>query len=411
MKKIIFLVFIILSFLSINYSFAASDYENNYTLIDCLEWNDLTWEVFNSWSSFQSLKKWIESSIAYINTNVNIIWNENTASWKVFNIKVNCSMKDMLDNTIKLDFLWAKYNNELIIEWTSENALVFEDIKFNLAYQAWNIVFRNAKFDNYNFPYFYDYFYTAERNKINPSSNWIRIENSYIKLRNWLNLWNYTSSYSIYRYSRSIYKYYYYYSHYSNQQSIENSIIDIDISWNYIFKMPAKIKNSKISFINTWTWIYDISFIEEGNINSAIKFNFATLVSNEIDLWWNNFLSESSTNIAYLNNKFSNLNNFDLWWVTIYLNNLIENFQIIDISKNRNTYNNVFSWYFIDNYDLNNLRKNFNILNIWTSWIGWFYKKLNKLKYFNTDTSSFKLYKEVTGQDIPQSKDSIYVSY
>jgi len=74
-------------------------------------------------------------------------------------------------------------------------------------------------------------------------------------------------------------------------------------------------------------------------------------------------------------------------------------------------YNNVFFWDFDNNKDPYNLKKNFNINNIWAKWIGWIFRKINSLKYFSIDTSSSKLYKEVTGQEIPESRDSIYVIY
>jgi len=409
MKKILIFTITILLFFNIAITFWASW---NTTIIDCLWWDDLTWESFNTDKPYRSLKIGIENTISYINTNINKTWNEQSASWQIFNIKVNCTMKQMLDNTIKLDFLGNNYNNELIIEGSGSNSLIFQDIKLLLSYNAWNITFKNAKFDNYSFPYFYDYFFPWDNNKIHPSSSWIKIVDSYIKIWNWLQIWS-TSSYKLFTYYYYPSNNYAYYYHYSNQQYIDNSIIDISMSWNYSFNIPAKIKNSKINFINnSWSLIYDILFIENWNINSATKFNFSNFISNEIDLWWNNFSSESSNNIAYINNKFTNFNNFILWKDTIYLNNSIENNTwTIDITWNKNTYNNLFSWNFIDSFDLLNLRKNFNISNIWAMWIAWVFKKINTLKYFNIDTSSNKLYTEVTGQTIPKSTQSIYITY
>jgi len=314
MKKIMLLSMFILFSFNINFTFWASANPGDYTLIDCLDWNDLTWEPFNSWKPYQTLKLWIEKTISNINTNTNIAWNEQSASGKVFNIKVNCTMNKMLDNTINLSFLWNKYNDELVIEGSWANSLIFKDIKFLLSYDAWNITFKNTKFDNYSFPYFYDYFFPGDSNKIHPSSKWVKIMDSYIKLQKWLNIWN-SSWYKLFTYYYYPNNNYAYFSHYSNQQYIENSIIDINISWDYKFEMPAKVKNSKINFINnSWSTVYNISFLEDWNINSATKFTFSNFISNEIDLWWNNFESASSKDIAYINNKFTNFNNFILWW-------------------------------------------------------------------------------------------------
>jgi len=408
MKSLQILILILLFLFSLNIANWESEVKNNYSLIDCIDGNDNTAEVFNSDKPYQTLKWWIEKTIAFINTNINKPWNEKTASWNVFNIKVNCTMNHILDNVINLNFLWHDYNNELIIEWVWDNWLVIKNIKFQLTYKAWNITFDNAKFDNYNSPYFYNEVSSYMYNTVNPSSSWIKITNSSIKLREGQNM-GFHKLYRI-RYNQWVTRNYY---DYFNQMFIDNSIVDIEINNDFWFKMPAIIKNSKINFINkTWSWIFDVSFLNEWNEQTIEKLINFTLISNEIDLWWNNFISEDLDTVAFLNNKFTNFNKCTPWINPIYLNNLFENSSwSIDISSSKNMYNNVFFWDFDNNKDPYNLKKNFNINNIWAKWIGWIFRKINSLKYFSIDTSSSKLYKEVTGQEIPESRDSIYVIY
>jgi len=281
MKSLQILILILLFLFSLNIANWESEVKNNYSLIDCIDGNDNTAEVFNSDKPYQTLKWWIEKTIAFINTNINKPWNEKTASWNVFNIKVNCTMNHILDNVINLNFLWHDYNNELIIEWVWDNWLVIKNIKFQLTYKAWNITFDNAKFDNYNSPYFYNEVSSYMYNTVNPSSSWIKITNSSIKLREGQNM-GFHKLYRI-RYNQWVTRNYY---DYFNQMFIDNSIVDIEINNDFWFKMPAIIKNSKINFINkTWSWIFDVSFLNEWNEQTIEKLINFTLISNEIDLW------------------------------------------------------------------------------------------------------------------------------
>jgi len=104
MKKLFFLLFFLLNCFS--WVSAENDFINDYTLIDCVDWNNDTWIVFDSNNSFATLKVWIESTIDYINSNINISWNEETSSWVIFNIKVNCSFNDIYNSNIDLKFNW-----------------------------------------------------------------------------------------------------------------------------------------------------------------------------------------------------------------------------------------------------------------------------------------------------------------
>lgn len=411
MKKILLLVLLFL--FDITFVNAQSDYLNDYTLIDCINWDNKTWVAFDSTKPFSTLKWGIESTINYINSNINFVWNESNASWKNFKIKVNCSFNDILNSTINLNFLWINYNNELTIEWIWEKSLIFKDTSFQLSYNAWNIIFKNAIFSNENKPYFYDEaVLPAWRNQWwnHPLSNGIKIVDSYIQLKNWQNLWNimWYSSYKYYYYTLQ----YDYLLNYTNKQMIENSLIDVEISKDFTFRMPVSLKNSKINFTNTWAISnYNITFAEDWNPSIKNNLNYSVFVSNEIDLWWNNFLTEDTTNIAFLNNKFTNFNNFNFWGQWIFINNFIDNIQSIDISAFHNLYNNVFKSGFTDSYDIFNYRKNYSFNNIWNKWLGWVYKRLRDNKYFNIDINSAWLYKEVTWKDLPSGLSDIYVIF
>lgn len=424
MRQIFFIV--VLFFVgTINIVFADSDPYNNYTLIDCIDGSDETWTAFDSSFPYQSLKAWIEKSINYINTNVNVSWNTETASWKTFTIKVNCTTNDLLSSQISLGFNWKAYNNELLIEWVGNNGLIIQDMYFYLPNNTGQIIFKNAKFlDNSKYGYYFKLewdnklysnwvdFYNKNKYDLY-NFYWIKIIDSYIKLSSLTNFSN-ANTYQInvpncnyvYCMGSTTYSFAYYLSY-----LLQNSIIEIDIIWNYSYKIPFLLKDSKLSFINTWTWIYDINFVNQ--LNSWNKNNYwnTILMSNEIDLWWNNFKTENKTNIAFINNKFSNFSNFNFSWNALFFNNTIENQNEINISNSKNLINNVFSWGFTDTYDKNNLRRNYSLDNISTKWIWWFFRIKSPLKYFNTEVSTYSLYKEITGQDLPQNKDGVYVIY
>jgi hypothetical protein len=178
------------------------------------------------------------------------------------------------------------------------------------------------------------------------------------------------------------------------------------------------VKDSKINFINNYsTGIYDIKFREMWNYFWWYDFDFFTLLSNEIDMWWNNFSTENTKNVSYINNKFTNFNNIYLWQndadykYGIFINNLFENINDIDISKNRNIINNVFSWSYTDTYDVRNLRKNYKLDNLWTKWVGWIFQKLHATDLFRLNYSSTSLYKEITWNDVPSLNNTVYAIF
>ena len=412
MKKLFFLLFFLLNCFS--WVSAENDFINDYTLIDCVDWNNDTWIVFDSNNSFATLKVWIESTIDYINSNINISWNEETSSWVIFNIKVNCSFNDIYNSNIDLKFNWVDFNNELIIEWVWDNSLIFKNVSFKLWKEAGNIIFKNAQFFNETNPYFYDFIPNPAWNfqpHNHPLSNWIKIIDSYISLKNWNNIWDNTN------YKSHYYKYYnrYYYDdlyNYSNKHFIENSILDIEIENNFSFRLAVWISDSKINFLNkNFTWAYDINFLEDGNTNISSDLNFSILKSNEFDFWWNNFKSENTNNISFFNNSFKNFSSFDFWWSWIFINNFVENNSSIDISNFHNLYNNIFKSAFNDSYDIFNYRKNFSLNNSESRWLWWIYKRIRNNKYFNFDINSSELYKEITWKDLVKWLWNIYVIF
>lgn len=412
MKKIILFVFLFFNCFS---SFADNDYENDYTLIDCVGWMNDTWVVFDSTKPYATLKEWIEKTIEYINSNINYSWNINTASGKIFNIKVACSFNDILNQSIELNFDWYSYNNQLIIEWIDENSLIFKEVDFKLWKNAWNIIFKNAKFLNENKPYFYDFIPEANHSTFwegyHPNTNWIKILDSFISLKNSQNLWEYINynSYSYKRYNRlyrdSLYNY-------SNKQIIENSIIDIELDDNFDFYLPVFLKNSKLNFksINS-SWTLNIKFIENWNINNWWELNYSVFLSNEINLWENNLFIEDTNKIAFLNNSIKNFDSIDITWGWIFINNFFDNNESIDISDTHELYNNIFKSGFTDTYDIFNNRKNFSQNNVQDLWIGWIYKRLRDNKYFNIDINSADLYKEITWKNLANWLWDIYIIF
>lgn len=394
MKKIIFILFFIL--ISTSQVNAESNFETDYTLIDCVNWDNVTWVPFDSTMPYATLKSWIENTITYINNNINKIWNEETASWKTLTIKVQCSFNDILNQSINLNFNWVAYNNELIIEWIDDNSFIVSNTYF---YWWWgNVVIKNANFINaYNWEYYFNWI------------NWLQILDSYFKINKWENFWK-----------RLTYKYYNSYkSWFNNKFIIENSIIDVEIWTNYNFWIPTFLKNNKINFNNIdWTWTYSINFYIQPYYHAntyivpCFYFNNSSLVSNEIDLWWNNFTISDFSHLNFINNKFINFNNFSMWDSTnLFINNLIENNNSIDISNHKFLYNNIFEWWFTDTYDIMNFRKNFTLSNIWNGWLWWVFKKNSSINIFNLNFNSADLYKEITGKILPKWLGDIYVIF
>jgi hypothetical protein len=416
MKKIIFIIFIIfINFLQVS---ADSNPVSDSTVIDCVNWDNDTWVPFDSTKSYATLKAWIENTINYINSNINKAWNEASASWKIFNIKVKCSFDDILNKSINLNFDGVAFNNELIIEWIDDNSFIIKEVDFKLWYKAGNIIFKNAQFLNENKPYFYDFIpLSNEYTPSHPISYGIKIINSYISLKNANNIWQYIQykSFLSKYYNQRSWKTTYYYEYpynYTNKQIIENSIIDIEIWNNFDFKMPVFLKNSKINFINKdFNWPYNINFLEVWNTYNWWNLNQSVFVSNQIDLWWNHIFVKDTDKISFLNNEFTNLENLSLSWSTVFINNYFENNSSIDISFSKQLYNNIFKSGFTDTYDISNNRKNFSSTDAWSKWLGWVYKRLRSNKFFNIDISSSSLYKEILWVDLEKWLWDIYVIF
>jgi hypothetical protein len=409
MKKIFFILLLLFLWV-INVS-ANSDYITDYTLIDCINWDNDSWVAFDSLKSYSTLKEWIEKTIDYINTKVNKTWNEETASWIIFNIKVKCSFEDLENPRIDLDFKGTNFNNKVIIEWIDNGSLVIKNSKFRLLKGAWNIIIKNASFLNDDMWYFEDQVFNSNNSRINPISNWITIYNSYFKLNNSNQLWI-TNSYKYYRYRDLWSNYYWYISNYFNKLKIINSKIDVKLDWSYNFKMPFFLNNSKINFLNnTSSWIYDISFTENWNSSNFPRLDYSIFVSNEIDMWGNNLSIENDEDITFLNNKIVNFNNIDLWWKGVFINNFIENNSSLDITKYINLFNNIFKSNYVDNNDIHNYRRNFSLENIWSWGIWWIYKRVRNFVFWNIDINSADLFKEVTWKDSENWLGDIYVIF
>jgi len=410
MKKIFF-VLLLFIFSIINVS-ADSDYINDYTLIDCVNWDNDSWISFDSTKPYSTLKEWIEKTIDYINSEVNKTWNEETASWLIFNIKVKCSFEDLENPRIDLWFKWTDFNNKLIIEWIDSDSFVIKNTKFKLLKWAWNIVFKNVSFLNDDMWYFEDQVFNFNSYYPNyPSSKWVEIYNSYFKLKNDINLGihsKYTSAHYWSNWTRSYNDFY----NYFNKLKIFNSRIDIELNWNHNFKMPFYLKDSKINFVNnSSTWIYDISFTEDWNSSNSPTINYSVFVSNEVDMWWNNLSIEDDEDITFLNNKIVNFNNIDLWWKWVFINNFIENKSSFDISKYVNLFNNIFKSWFESSYDTFNYRRNFSLEKIWSWGIGWIYKRIRDFEFWNIDINSADLFKEVTWKESANWLGDIYVIF
>lgn len=368
-------------FLGFNTTNAASDPIGDHTLIDCINGDNDTGVAFDSTKPYQTLKAGIEKTIEHINTNINKAGNEATASGMVMNIKVKCSIKDVLNPQIDLKFYWKQYNNELIIEGLAEDALIIDDMYFYLHNYSWYITFKNAKFVNNKLV---PYYFTGPTNAYHA---WNKIIDSYIKLEPDTLLWSYRIS----------------------NFNIENSQLNILISGNKNFHLPNIIKNSNITFSNITPGTEYIIDLREWNYNHDFTGSiFAALISNEINFWWNNYRTVSPK-LFFINNKISNFKDVRFDNNVLYINNLFENTTSLNINDGKYMYNNLFTDDITHTYDSNNFRRNFKTDNISAGWLGWIFKRPNDDKYLALDLSSVSLYKEVTGQDIPNGLWEIYI--
>lgn len=412
---------IILVFITITHSsFGASQPDTDHTLIDCITWDDINAVAFNSSQPYQTLKAGIEGSIDYINTNINIPGNEATASGKIFSIKVNCSANNIADTSITLDFKGVAYNNEIILEGQEDNGLIINNTRFFQKYNSGNITFKNAKFMNAPGYYFYDEMFTGYSNNITPNSQGIKIENSSIQLSSSTQLWK-QWSYNLNKYSYypGFYKWYRrsgieYYSYYqqSNQQNIQNSIIEIALDGDYDFQLPVYIKDSKIIFRNTgFGQNHTIQLLESWNPNSSSKLDYAVLVSNEIDIWGNTLSIENEEDIAFINNKIFHFDELILSANALYLNNTIENTSSINISALPYIYNTTFSGSITNTIDVQNTKHNYQNGVVGTKGLGWIFRRNNSLPYFWINITSIDIFKTITGIDIPNIYDHVYMIF
>ncbi len=413
MKKIIIFILLLFSFLNLAF---AEDYQD-YTYIDCIWWNDINAEALNYTKPYQSLKKWIEDTINYINTQLQTdTWS--IFRWKTFKIKVKCTLIDLDNDEILLNFNWNKYNNDLIIEWENNDSILIENKYFKIPNKTWRIIFKKVKFLD-NSKYWY-YFKTAPTWAIlsdyqNYRSNYlyygIKIEDSYIKNTNqlWDNIkiWVSTCTYNYIYWTRCNTGYY---TYSFNQILIKNTKIDLEYDSNKDFYLPFLIKDSKINIKNTWNGEINIKFLEKWNPWNVYAIWNSVLVSNEIDAWWANLEIENNNHLWLINNKVTNFNDLKLW-NAVYFNNYFENNNVVDISNAKAIINSVFKNDFIDTYDTKNLRRNYTINNVKSKWLWWFYRIYSDLKYFNLDFSSFWIYEELTGNKLNDIENWIYVQY
>lgn len=413
MKKIF--LFMFLFFAIFHTTFWNYDFENDYTLIDCIDWNDSTWVAFDKEQPYQSLKSWIENTIKYINSNINISNNEALSDWKEFKIKVQCSGINIFNSSININFEWLKFNNKLIIEGIDENSLVFDNIKIIFSEKSWWIYIKNAQFKNYTKYIFEHYVYYSWYNRSyyykwrtieKPISYWINIENSIFSFNEEVIFWavkKYTQAFK-WTYSNS----YRSYDSYFNWLVIDNSIINITwITQNYNFTNTAKISNSKINFITNWEEKYNFNFwLRWWSLKDSSLFLW-----NQIDLWWNNLTFQNNNKIWFINNIFKNFDEIIFPWETVFLNNTFENEKEVDISESNYFFNNTFKNDFLNVSDLNNIKRNYLIEDSWTKWIWWYYLKNSNIDYFNVNLSSHELVEELTWIKTPNLKDSVYIIF
>lgn len=403
MKKIIIFIFsLFVSVLVFTQVQANSDYINDYTYVDCQNGDDATAIPFDSSKPYSSLAAWIQATTDYINSQDSI----KTASWAIFHIKASCNIVRNSTEDIWLNFYGINYGNSLIIEWIGDEGLILSDVVFTLPFQnGWGIIFKNVKFIKNSLTgyYFARGWWT---NCWYGDIGAMKIIDSYIKLNSGTQIGGtfltvctvYYPTY--YRYDPMVPFY------------ITNSLIDIDspTTDSYQFLTPTLVKDSKITFW-TGTTASTITFTRNPSWN---RIPFGSFISDEINLGWNNFQSQNSfgQDITFINNKFLNVweMSFTGWW--IYLNNLIENSWFVDISTNKNVYNNVFSWNYSDVSDPHNLRKNYNINSVWPKGVGWVFRKITGVpKDYQINYSSTSLYKEITGKVIPNVKNAIYLLF
>lgn len=402
-------VFWILNTLFSSPIYADSNPSWDYTYIDCKNGSDTNAIPFDRTKPYMTLKKWVEATIQYINdnwlTSASWTWVDFTSS--VFNIYVKawCFYNGIDWNNVDLNFAWIDNNSTLNIAWVWWNFLI-DNVYFNLTNpKSWNITFRNVNFWRNDTTWYY--FNWAWDFVTSMNWSWIKIYNSLININSWKQLVRYSDWGPCYRSARrggcpyNIRPGWYF---------IENSLINLNISWDTNFRTPVYLKNNKIVVKNNNTdWNkYTLRFTVAWNNRDWYNYWSINMFANEIDVWWNHLNIDG--NGTYLNNKFEKVYNMTIWSTyTTFINNQVDCKNVIDTTWNESAFNNLFVNWVTDSRDVNNFKKNFSpIIPVWEKWIWWLLRKdISATKSLNTDYRLY--YKEVTGNTLTTSPNPLYI--
>jgi hypothetical protein len=423
-KNLVLLVILFWVFASsLSYIYAYSSPSEDYTYIDCDNWNDTTWVAFDHEKPYLSLKQWIEKTIQYINNNwlTNAYWTGAQYMSFIFEIRVKwwCQYNWKDGNSITLSFNWVNNNSILSISWFQGSPII-ENIYFQLGTsQAWNVEFNNFNFykndlTGYYFAWLKD---STQRNTYN--SSLIKIKDSLINISTWKQFVNYNCSQCLEQVSqRGIGWVCIRYSTISpGWFSIENSRIDARINGNYNFMLPLHLKDNKINIINSNTDNnkFSVWFYRSWKSSDWYNYNSINIISNEIDMWWDNFTTNNE-NATFINNKFTNVGNLTIGTevtslkYNTFVNNQVESSSGVIITNNEVAYNNLFINWFTDTRDTNNYKSNYSSsVSSNTKWIGWLLRK-NIWPNININTDYKVLYKEVTGNDLPYVENPLFIA-
>ncbi|MDD4151527.1 MAG: hypothetical protein PHR68_02855 [Candidatus Gracilibacteria bacterium] len=418
MKKYSILIFLFIAgvFLSSSEAFANQNALYDYTYIDCENGSDSTGTgggvPFDSTKPYLSLKKGLESTIAFINNNGLTDPNGTGAYYThgVFNIHVKggCFYNGVDGNSINLDF--AGYDNDNYLRISGENGnFVIDNIYFNLTKpNSGNIIFANTNFWRNDLTGFYFSGFNSGYDSMNGSG--IKIRDSLININNGKQIMNYNDSYSRQRYCG-----WYYNNIRPGGFYIENSLINAYINSDYWFRLPIFVKNNKINIKNSNKdgVKFNVGFYVAGNNREGFNYGSTNLIANEIDLGGNNFLADN-TNSSFINNKFTNAGNFTVGTdetttkYNAFINNQVQANNQVNITNNESAFNNVFINGFIDTRDQDNFKRNFSGSTNLEKGIGWLFRKdISSVKTINSDYKI--LYKEITGNDLPATTNPLFI--
>lgn len=215
-------------------------------------------------------------------------------------------------------------------------------------------------------------------------------------------------------YPSSYYGYSYNYFH-PGGFFIENAMINLSINGNYNFMAPVIVKDAKIQVKNSNKdgVKFNVGFYIAGENRDGYNYGSTSLISSEIDLGGNNFLTDNN-NANFVNDKFSNVGNFTLGTETtsnknnVFINNLINNTNNVDITHNDIVYNNLFASGFTDSNDVDNFKRNFSGTNSTEKGIGWVYRKVTG-GFLHTEVDYETLFSAVTGNTLPYVVNPIYI--